>query len=135
VLITLEGVTEMSIEDLKVLICDDSILARKQIKDIISADGIPTFYEASDGQGAIDMYKEYKPDIVFLDIVMPKKDGNIAIEEIMSFDPDATIIICSSVGTQSLLKCALEAGAKDFVQKPIDPQQVLDIVNKFLEGR
>jgi two-component system chemotaxis response regulator CheY len=135
VLITLEGVTVMSIEDLKVLICDDSILARKQIKDIISADGIPTFYEASDGQGAIDMYKEYKPDIVFLDIVMPKKDGNIAIEEIMSFDPDATIIICSSVGTQSLLKCALEAGAKDFVQKPIDPQQVLDIVNKFLEGR
>jgi two-component system chemotaxis response regulator CheY len=135
VLITVEGVTEMSIEDLKVLICDDSILARKQIKDIISADGIPTFYEASDGQGAIDMYKEYKPDIVFLDIVMPKKDGNIAIEEIMSFDPDATIIICSSVGTQSLLKCALEAGAKDFVQKPIDPQQVLDIVNKFLEGR
>jgi two-component system chemotaxis response regulator CheY len=135
VLITLEGVTEMSIEDLKVLICDDSILARKQIKDIISADGIPTFYEASDGQGAIDMYKEHKPDIVFLDIVMPKKDGNIAIEEIMSFDPDATIIICSSVGTQSLLKCALEAGAKDFVQKPIDPQQVIDIVNKFLEGR
>jgi two-component system chemotaxis response regulator CheY len=135
VLITLEGVTEMSIEDLKVLICDDSILARKQIKDIISADGIPTFYEASDGQGAIDMYKEYKPDIVFLDIVMPKKDGNIAIEEIMSFDPDATIIICSSVGTQSLLKCALEAGAKDFVQKPIDQQQVIDIVNKFLEGR
>jgi two-component system chemotaxis response regulator CheY len=125
----------MRIEDLKVLICDDSILARKQIKDIISADGIPTFYEASDGQGAIDMYKEYKPDIVFLDIVMPKKDGNIAIEEIMSFDPNATIIICSSVGTQSLLKCALEAGAKDFVQKPIDPQQVLDIVNKFLEGR
>jgi two-component system chemotaxis response regulator CheY len=125
----------MRIEDLKVLICDDSILARKQIKDIISADGIPTFYEASDGQGAIDMYKEYKPDIVFLDIVMPKKDGNIAIEEIMSFDPDATIIICSSVGTQSLLKCALEAGAKDFVQKPIDQQQVIDIVNKFLEGR
>jgi two-component system chemotaxis response regulator CheY len=66
---------------------------------------------------------------------MPKKDGNIAIEEIMSFDPDATIIICSSVGTQSLLKCALEAGAKDFVQKPIDQQQVIDIVNKFLEGR
>jgi two-component system chemotaxis response regulator CheY len=125
----------MRIEDLRVLICDDSILARKQIKDIISNDGTPTFYEASDGQGAIDMYKEYRPDLVFLDIVMPKKDGNIAIEEIISFDPNATIIICSSVGTQSLLKCALEAGAKDFVQKPIEQQQVLEIVNKFLEGR
>jgi two-component system chemotaxis response regulator CheY len=125
----------MRIEDLKVLVCDDSILARKQLKDIIATNGTPTFYEAADGQGAIDMYKEVKPDIVFLDIVMPKKDGNIAIEEIISYDPDATIIICSSVGTQSLLKCALEAGAKDFVQKPIDQQQVLDIVNKFLEGR
>lgn len=125
----------MKIEDLKVLISDDSILARKQIKDIITTIGTPTFYEASDGQGAIDKYKEFQPDIVFLDIVMPKKDGNIAIEEIIAHDPSATIIICSSVGTQSQLKCALEAGAKDFVQKPIDQQQVLDIVNKFLEGR
>lgn len=125
----------MKIEDLKVMVCDDSILARKQIKDIILTWGIPTFIEASDGQSAIDKYKEFKPDIVFLDIVMPQKDGNIVIEEIISFDPDATIIICSSVGTQSQLKCALEAGAKDFVQKPIDTQQVLDIVIKFLEGR
>jgi two-component system chemotaxis response regulator CheY len=125
----------MRIEDLKVLVCDDSILARKQLKDIIATNGTPTFYEATDGQCAIDMYKKVKPDIVFLDIVMPKKDGNIAIEEIISYDPAATIIICSSVGTQSLLKCALEAGARDFVQKPIDPQQVLDIMNKFLEGR
>jgi two-component system chemotaxis response regulator CheY len=125
----------MKIEDIKVLVCDDSILARKQLKDIIASNGTPVFYEATDGQSAIDMYKQVKPDIVFLDIVMPKKDGNIAIEEIISFDPDATIIICSSVGTQSLLKCALEAGAKDFVQKPIDPEQVLEIMNKFLEGR
>jgi two-component system chemotaxis response regulator CheY len=125
----------MKIEDIKVLVCDDSILARKQLKDIIASNGTPIFYEATDGQSAIDMYKQVKPDIVFLDIVMPKKDGNIAIEEIISFDPDATIIICSSVGTQSLLKCALEAGAKDFVQKPIDPEQVLEIMNKFLEGR
>lgn len=125
----------MKIEDLKVMVCDDSILARKQLKDIILTWGKPTFIEAFDGQNAIDKYKEFKPDIVFLDIVMPQKDGNIVIEEIISFDPDATIIICSSVGTQSQLKCALEAGAKDFVQKPIDAQQVLDIIIKFLEGR
>lgn len=125
----------MNISDLKVLICDDSILARKQLKDIISTLGTPIFYEAADGQGAIDQFKQFQPDIVFLDIVMPKKDGNIAIEEIIAVQPDATIIICSSVGTQTQLKCALEAGAKDFVQKPIDQQKVLDIVSKFLEGR
>ena len=125
----------MTIDNLKILICDDSILARKQLKDIISTLGTPTFIEASDGQGAIDKYKETTPDLVFLDIVMPKIDGNIAIQEIMACDPNATIIIASSVGTQSQLKCALQAGAKDFVQKPLDRQQVLDLVNKFLEGR
>lgn len=125
----------MTIDNLKILICDDSILARKQLKDIISTLGTPTFIEASDGQGAIDKYKETTPDLVFLDIVMPKIDGNIAIQEIIAYDPNATIIIASSVGTQSQLKCALQAGAKDFIQKPLDRQQVLDLVNKFLERR
>ena len=125
----------MNIDNLTILICDDSILARKQLKDIISTLGNPTYIEASDGQGAIDKYKESNPDIVFLDIVMPKKDGNIAIEEIISYDSNATIIIASSVGTQSQLKCALPAGAKDFVQKPLDKQQVIDILTKFIEGR
>lgn len=130
-----KGVIAMTIEEMKILICDDSILARKQIKDIITTIGTPTFIEATDGQSAIDRYKEQTPDMVFLDIVMPKKDGNIAIQEIMSYDPDATIIIASSVGTQSQLKCALQAGAKDFIQKPLDKQQVLDIVTKVAEGR
>ncbi len=125
----------MNINDMKILICDDSILARKQIKDIINTLGDPTFIEATDGQGAIDKYKETNPDILFLDIVMPKKDGNIAIQEIMAYDPKATIIIVSSVGTQTQLKCALEAGAKDFIQKPIDSTLVLEVVNKFIEGR
>ena len=122
----------MTINDGKVLICDDSILARKQIKDIIALVGEPTVFEASDGENAIQIYKEHKPDLVFLDIVMPKKDGNIAIEEIMAFDKDAIIIIVSSVGTQSQLKSALEAGATDFIQKPINKIQIMDALNKYL---
>lgn len=125
----------MNIDEMKVLISDDSILARKQLKDILQTMGTPTFVEATDGQSAIDQYKAENPDLVFLDIVMPKKDGNIAIQEIMAYDPKATIIIVSSVGTQSQLKCALEAGAVDFIQKPIDNQQVIDVVNKFIEGK
>ena len=109
----------MRIEDTTILITDDSILARKQLKDIISTLGTPVFVEATDGQSAIDKYKEVHPDLVFLDIVMPK----------------ATIIIASSVGTQSQLKNALEAGAKDFIQKPLDKEQVLAVVKRFLEGR
>jgi len=119
-------------KDCKILVCDDSILARKQIKDCISIAGTPTIFEASDGDKAVQIYKEQKPDLVFLDIVMPKKDGNIAIKEIMEFDKDAVIIIVSSVGTQSQLKCALESGATDFIQKPINKIQIIDAVNKYL---
>lgn len=123
------------LDNFKVLICDDSILARKQLKDIVSSLGNPTFIEATDGQDAVDKYKENNPDVVFLDIVMPKKDGNLAIEEIIEYDPNATIIIASSVGTQSQLKCALKAGAKDFIQKPLEKQLVLDVIEKYTEGR
>lgn len=125
----------MNLDNTKILICDDSILARKQLKDIIGTLGSPTLIEAADGQCAIDAYKKEKPDMVFLDIVMPVKDGNDAVSEIIEFDPSATIIIVSSVGTQHQLKSALEAGAKDFVQKPIDQKQISAILTKHFEEK
>ncbi len=123
----------MKIEDMKILISDDSILARKQLKDIISRLGTPTFIEAADGQIAVDKYKEFKPDLVFLDIVMPEKDGNVAVSEIIEYDPKAKIVVASSVGTQSQIRAAIESGARDFIQKPIDKDQVLSVVQRFLE--
>ncbi len=125
----------MTLNDAKLLICDDSILARKHLKDIISHYGSPTFLEASNGQDTIDIYKKESPDLVFLDIVMPVKDGNAAIREIINFDKNAQIIIVSSVGTQSQLKAAIEAGACDFIQKPINPEQVHHIIAARFEGR
>lgn len=123
------------LNELKILIGDDSILARKQIKDIILEIGTPTFLEASNGQETVELYKKESPDIVFLDIVMPIKDGNSAIREIISYDKDAEIIVVSSVGTQSQLKAALEAGAKDFIQKPLHPETVQHIITSRFEGR
>ncbi len=124
----------MKLDDAKILIGDDSILARKQIKDIISQFGSPAFFEASNGQEAIDIYKKEQPSLVFLDIVMPVKDGNAAIREIMDFDKNANIVVVSSVGTQSQLRAAIEAGAKDFVQKPLrNPDQVLHIITSRFE--
>ena len=102
------GQKTMKFDDTKILISDDSILARKQLKDILSQFGTPTFLEAANGQDAIDIYKKESPSLVFLDIVMPIKDGNAVIHEITDFDPDATIIIVSSVGTQSQLREAIE---------------------------
>lgn len=125
----------MKLEDAKILIGDDSILARKQLKDIISALGGKIFLEASNGQEAINIYKENSPEIVFLDIVMPVKDGNSAIAEIMQADPNADIVVVSSVGTQMQLKQAIQLGAKDFVQKPLNSKQIESILNSRFEGR
>lgn len=123
------------LEGVKILIGDDSILARKQLKDIILLNGTPTFIEASNGQETIDFYKKESPDIVFLDIVMPVKDGNAAIREIIDYDKDAEIIVVSSVGTQSQLKAAIQAGAKDFIQKPLNPDSIHHVITARFEGR
>lgn len=125
----------MKLEDARILIGDDSVLARKQLKDIISSLGGNNFFEASNGQEVIDLYKEHSPEIVFLDIVMPVKDGNSAIAEIMECNPKADIVIVSSVGTQSQLKQAIELGARDFVQKPLNRKQIESILNNRFEGR
>ncbi len=125
----------MILDNAKILIGDDSILARKQLKDIILGYGEPIFYEASNGQDAVDIYKKEKPDLVFLDIVMPVKDGNAATREIMEYDSDAEIVIVSSVGTQSQLKAAIEAGAKDFIQKPLNADLILHVIYTRFEGR
>lgn len=123
------------LEGVKILIGDDSILARKRLKDIILQIGTPAFIEASNGQESIDLYKSESPDIVFLDIVMPVKDGNTAIQEIIDFDSDAEIIVVSSVGTQSQLKTAIQQGAKDFIQKPLNPDFIHSIITARFEGR
>ncbi len=122
-------------ENVKILICDDSILARKQLKDIIVEHGYQDFLEASNGQEAIDLYKEQKPELVFVDIVMPVKDGVQAIHEIREFDPEANIIVVSSVGTQTQLRNAIMEGARDFVQKPYTNSGIADILKARFGGR
>ena len=122
--------------NLTILVGDDSILARKQLKDVITKYTTdPTFIDASNGQEAIDKYKESHPDLVFLDIVMPIKDGISAVSEIIGADPTAKIVIVSSVGTQEQLKRAIEAGAKDFIQKPIREDQVQNVLNSQIGDR
>ena len=119
----------------KVQVGDDSILARKQLIDTVKGYGEgATFIEAKNGQEAVELYKENSPDICFLDIVMPVMDGVAAVKNIVEFDKQAIVIIVSSVGTQSMLKAAIDAGAKDFIQKPIEKEQVEHVLEAHLEG-
>lgn len=123
----------MGSSSLKILVCDDSILIRKKLKDYLVDCGCEVL-EALDGQKAVDLYKEEKPDLVFMDIVMPVKTGIQATEEIVQFDKNAKVVIASSSGTKTHLKQALEAGAFEFVQKPIDETQVKNIITNFKKG-
>ncbi|MDD6551367.1 MAG: response regulator [Lachnospiraceae bacterium] len=122
-------------ENAKILIGDDSILARQQLKDVIAlylTD--PVFVEAANGKEAVSKYEEEKPDLTFLDIVMPVRDGILATLEITKKDKDAKIIIVSSIGTQKQLTAAVQAGAIDFVQKPVKDDLIQQLLVKYLRG-
>ena len=126
----------MDITGKKILVCDDSVLARKQLMDAVKeiATGA-VFIEGKNGVEAVDLYKSEKPDLVFMDIVMPEKDGNAALSQIRDFDNEALIIIVSSVGTQDQLKKAIQLGAKDFIQKPFEKNQIKEIIELRLGGK
>lgn len=120
-------------ENAKILIGDDSILARKQLKDAASEFlKDPVFIEACNGKEAVDKYESENPDITFLDIVMPVRDGILATIEIMKKHKDARVIIVSSVGTKNELKAAIDAGALDFIQKPVRSELLKQVLEKYL---
>ena len=123
----------MGTNNIKILICDDSILARKQLADVIKKfNDKVDIIQGRNGAEAVDLYKSNSPVLVFLDIVIPEKDGIQAVREIMEDDEDANIIIVSSVGTQNQLKAAIEAGARDFIQKPFSEQSIEKILKFYL---
>lgn len=123
----------MKISELRVLICDDSILVRKKLTDILKKLGITSIYEAVDGVQAVESYKEHNPDLVFMDIVMPVKTGLDALVEIRAFDSNAKVVMASTIGTQSNLVTAIKAGAYEFLQKPVSDDDVLKVLNSFIK--
>jgi two-component system chemotaxis response regulator CheY len=114
----------------KVLIVDDTAFMRMMLKTIITGKGYEVVGEAQDGIEAVEKYKELKPDIVTMDITMPRMDGIEAIKEIMKMDPDAKIIVCSAMGQKTLVIDALKLGAKDFIVKPFDADRVIEAISR-----
>lgn len=121
----------MSAESLKVLICDDSMLIRKKLKTALASMGVSEVFEASDGEQAVNVYKEKKPDLTLMDIVMPKMSGVDALKAILAVDSHAKVVMASSVGTQENLKDAINAGAFDFLQKPVTDDQLKALITKI----
>ncbi len=115
-----------------VLVCDDAIFMRTMISDILSQAGYDVVGEAETGMEAVEKYKQLKPDLVTMDIVMPDLGGIEAVREIMKFDSAARILMCSAMGQQALVVEAIQAGARDFVVKPFQPSRVLEAVQRVL---
>ena len=123
----------MKISEITVMLCDDSPLVRKKIAEILGRVGVSKIINAEDGEQAVEKYKESKPDLVFMDIVMPKKTGLDALREIRELDSEAKIVMASTVGTQANLITAIKEGAFEFLQKPVKEEDVLKIINRMLK--
>jgi two-component system chemotaxis response regulator CheY len=115
-----------------VLVCDDAIFMRTMISDILTQAGYDVVGEAESGAQAVERYRQLRPDLVTMDIVMPDMGGIEAVREICKADPDARILMCSAMGQQALVVEAIQAGAKDFVVKPFQPSRVLEAVQRVL---
>jgi two-component system chemotaxis response regulator CheY len=117
----------------RTLVADDASFMREMIKEIVEPEGFEVVAEAGDGMDAVELYKEHSPDIVTMDIVMPKKSGIEAVKNIVELDPGARIVMCSALGQEALVMEALKAGAKDFIVKPFKPDAVITTLLKALE--
>jgi two-component system chemotaxis response regulator CheY len=116
----------------RVLVVDDAIFMRNTLKDVFVAAGFEIAGEAQHGIEAVDRYKQLKPDLVTMDIVMPYKSGIEATRDIVKADPGAVIVMCSALGQENLVMEAIEAGAADFIIKPFKQDEVLAVVRKVL---
>ena len=114
------------------LVVDDSVFARKNLAKMIESFGGQLAGEAGDGCTAITEYDRTHPDVVLMDITMPQMEGIEAAERIVRQHPDARIVMVSSVGYQENIVTALQKGARHFVQKPVKPEVLYEVIRYVL---
>jgi two-component system chemotaxis response regulator CheY len=117
----------------KILIVDDMKFVRNDLRKIIEqTDFAEVVGEAEDGYDAIQKYKNLKPDLVTMDLIMPRMNGVEAIEKIMNYDNDALIIVISMVGNDKYIMDATQKGARDYLRKPFDQERIIEVLKHFL---
>ena len=117
----------------RILVADDASFMRQMIREIIEPEGYEVVGEATDGVEAVEQYQRLHPDIVTMDIVMPRRSGIDAVKGILEVDPTACVVMCSALGQETLVQEALQAGARDFIVKPFKPDAVTTTLRKVLE--
>ena len=118
-----------------IIIADDSMFMRKILKGIL-----PKQYrivEAETADQVLEQYNKEHPDLIFLDIVMPgagEVAGRDILEKLIKAHPSAKVVMISAVGHHSIIQQCKKIGAKDYIVKPFNRQQVLQAVQKYLES-
>ncbi len=116
-----------------ILVVDDSALIRNMIKDMLSGAGYEIVGEALDGQQALEKYKKLKPDLTIMDIIMDCVDGIRSLAMIREYDAKAVVVMCSAMDQESYVMEALRLGAKEFIVKPLEREEVLAAVSRALQ--
>lgn len=117
----------------RILIVDDTALMRAMLKEVLESGGNEVIAEASNGQEAVNLYRRLKPDLVTMDITMPDMDGISALAKIKKFDPQAKVIMCSSLGFKEIVISSIQAGAKDFMVKPFQRNHLLHAIDRLIK--
>ncbi len=120
---------------IRVLVVDDSMFVAKQLGQILSSEGYEIIATAANGKEGVDKYKELCPnvDLVTMDITMPRMDGITALEQIMTFDKNARVVMVSALGKEELVKKSLLLGAKNYIIKPLDRKKVLERISSSMK--
>ncbi len=114
-----------------VLVVDDAAFVRASLRIMLEKNGFKIIAEAENGVVAVHKYRELKPDIVTMDITMPFCDGIRAVQMIREVDPNAVIIMVTSMGQDAHVREAVKAGAKGFIVKPFVEEYVIKTLKKF----
>ena len=115
-----------------ILIVDDSRTSRKILRKILEDKGYTVVGEAVNGEEGYLKYQELKPDLVTLDITMPKMDGLEALRLIKKFDEEAKAIMITAAGQKEKMLLAIKSGAQDFIAKPYEASDVIKVIEKCL---
>ena len=116
---------------MNIIIADDVLIIRKLIRQIVEAHGHHIIAEASTGEEAISLYREYHPDLIMLDIVMTNLNGIECTKKIKEIDSNAKIIIVSGLGQETMVEEATKAGALFFINKPVKAQDLIQTLEKL----
>lgn len=116
----------------RILIVDDSRTSRKILRGLLESEGYVVLAEAQDGEEGVEMYKKYTPDLVTMDITMPKLDGIGALKQIKRINSTAKVVMITAAGQQSKIIEALKLGAEQFITKPFEKAEILKCLEKEL---